>query len=122
MYQQYMPQQQYQYQNQQQNYMAQQPYMSQAMNLQMVDSVDVVKAKDVDLSGNPVYYPNVNGKEIYKKQLLPDGSSKISTYTMIEDSEISVDNKDYLDKEYLTNTIESLKTEIISEIKSLFNN
>lgn len=33
---------------------------------QMVDGIDTVKAKDVDMSGNPVYYPKTDGTEIYK--------------------------------------------------------
>ena len=40
---------------------------------QMVDGIDTVKAKDVDMTGNPVYYPKTDGTEIYKKQLQADG-------------------------------------------------
>ena len=40
---------------------------------QMVDGIDTVKAKDVDMSGNPVYYPKTDGTEIYRKQLQSDG-------------------------------------------------
>ena len=36
---------------------------------QMVDGIDTVKAKDVDMSGNPVYYPKTDGTEIYKKAI-----------------------------------------------------
>lgn len=31
---------------------------------QMVDGIDTVKAKDVDMTGNPVYYPKTDGTEI----------------------------------------------------------
>lgn len=41
---------------------------------QMVDGIDTVKAKDVDMSGNPVYYPKTDGTEIYKKQLQAENS------------------------------------------------
>ena len=34
---------------------------------QMVDGIDTVKAKDVDMTGHPVYYPKPDGTEIYKK-------------------------------------------------------
>ena len=30
---------------------------------QMVDGIDTVKAKDVDMSGNPVYYPKNEGEQ-----------------------------------------------------------
>lgn len=41
---------------------------------QMVDGIDTVKAKDVDMSGNPVYYPKTDGTEIYRKQLQAENS------------------------------------------------
>ena len=47
---------------------------------QMVDGIDTVKAKDVDMSGNPVYYPKTDGTEIYRKQLQADGRSRIFVY------------------------------------------
>lgn len=50
---------------------------------QMVDSIDSVKAKDVDMSGNPVYYPKTDGTEIYRKQLQADGRSQIFVYRLV---------------------------------------
>lgn len=41
---------------------------------QMVDGIDTVKAKDVDMSGNPVYYPKTDGTEVYRKQLQAENS------------------------------------------------
>lgn len=57
------------------------------LNGQMVDGIDTVKAKDVDMSGSPVYYPKTDGTEIYKKQLQVDGKSKIFTYRLVNESE-----------------------------------
>ena len=51
---------------------------------QMVDGIDTVKAKDVDMSGNPVYYPKTDGTEIYRKQLQADGKSQIFVYRIVK--------------------------------------
>lgn len=47
---------------------------------EVVDSIDVVRAKNVDMSGNVTYYPKADLSEIFTKQLMPDGTSKIVTY------------------------------------------
>ena len=47
---------------------------------QMVDGIDTVKAKDVDMSGNPVYYPKTDGTEIYRKQLQDYFQIAVSSY------------------------------------------
>lgn len=54
---------------------------------QMVDGIDTVKAKDVDMTGNPVYYPKTDGTEIYKKQLQADGRSRIFVYRLLNPDE-----------------------------------
>lgn len=73
------------------NYQQQIPYGHQIqttmLNGQMVDGIDTVKAKDVDISGSPVYYPKTDGTEIYKKQLQVDGKSKIFTYRLVNESD-----------------------------------
>lgn len=58
---------------------------NQAMGLngEVVDSLDVVKAKNVDLSGAVTYYPKADLSEIYTKQLQADGTSKIITYKAV---------------------------------------
>lgn len=55
---------------------AQQP----SLNGEIVDSIDVVRAKNVDMSGNVTFYPKADLSEIFTKQLMPDGTSKIVTY------------------------------------------
>lgn len=125
---QYQPQSLYQMQQQipnqmQMNQIPQQAQQIQQLNGQMVDSIEAVKAKDVDLSGNPVFYPNVNGNEIYKKQLMVDGTSKIVVYKAV-DSEIKCDDSNqkesYITSEQFTKSICELKDELISEIKKIF--
>ena len=56
------------------------PQSVPTLNGQMVDSFEAARSKDVDLSGNPRYYPNLNGEEIYVKQLQSDGTSATVVY------------------------------------------
>lgn len=67
----------------------QQPQVAQqqiyGLNGEVVDGIDVVKAKNVDMSGAIVYYPQSNGEAIYTKQLQPDGTSRILTYRISQD-------------------------------------
>lgn len=55
------------------------------LNGEIVDGIDVVKAKNVSMDGSVVYYPQSNGEAIYTKQLQPDGSSRILTYRISQD-------------------------------------
>lgn len=55
------------------------------LNGEVVDGIDVVKAKNVSMDGSIVYYPQSNGEAIYTKQLQPDGSSRILTYRISQD-------------------------------------
>ena len=55
------------------------------LNGEIVDGIDVVKAKNVDMTGAVVYYPQSNGEAIYTKQLQPDGTSRILTYRISQD-------------------------------------
>lgn len=67
----------------------QQPQMPQqqmyGLNGEIVDGIDVVKAKNVSMDGSVVYYPQSNGEAIYTKQLQPDGTSRILTYRISQD-------------------------------------
>ena len=85
------------YFNQQPRYqnMMQQPYLQQmqqpiqtmqAVNNQlgllgkMVESIDVVKAMDIQLDGSISYFPLTDGSAIVSKQLQADGTSKTVVY------------------------------------------
>ena len=97
------------------------------LNGEVVDSIDVVKAKNVDMSGAVVYYPQSNGEVIYTKQLMPDGTSKITTYKATEPEERnSEQTKQYVDIQTLNAMLGQLKAEILqgvggglSEIKQM---
>ena len=53
-----------------------QPQQATYLNGEVVDGIDVVKAKNVDMSGHISFYPKSDMTEIYTKQLQPDGTSK----------------------------------------------
>jgi hypothetical protein len=89
---------------------------------QMVDGIDTVKAKDVDMSGNPVYYPKTDGTEIYRKQLQADGRSRIFVYRLInpeEQQQPKVEEKP-IDIEAMFNQLRNDVCSEISQIKSMF--
>lgn len=90
------------------------------LNGQMVGSVDEVKAKDVDLSGNPTWYPKVDGTEVYRKQLQPDGRSKILTYTLLENNGTD-QMQNPINMDILNTIFDQLKQDIIKEISEIKN-
>jgi uncharacterized membrane protein YcaP (DUF421 family) len=53
-----------------------------AMGLQgkQIDSLDVVKATDIPLDGSVSYFPLADGTAIATKQLMQDGTSKITIF------------------------------------------
>lgn len=98
--------------------MVQQPQQMAVLNGQMVGSLDEVKGKDVDLSGNPTWYPKVDGTEVYRKQLQPDGTSKILTYTLSQDG-VQEQPKQMIDADTLNALLGQLKQDLMTEISGI---
>ena len=46
----------------------------------IVDSIDVVKAADIPMDGNSYYFPKADGTEVYCKQWLQNGTTRILTF------------------------------------------
>ena len=46
----------------------------------IVDSMDVVKATDIPMDGNAYYFPKADGTEVYCKQWLQNGTTRILTF------------------------------------------
>ncbi len=88
------------------------------LNGQMVGSLDEVKGKDVDLSGNPTWYPKVDGTEVYRKQLQPDGTSKILTYTLSQEG-MQEQSKQIVDADMLNSLLGQLKQDLMAEISGI---
>ena len=62
----------------------------------MVDSIDVVKATDIPMDGNAYYFPKADGTEVYCKQWLQNGTTRILTFKPVfEDNpnNLSSDNE-----------------------------
>ena len=60
---------------------AQTPVPNQMSALgKMVDSIDVVKAADIPMDGNAYYFPKADGTEVYCKQWLQNGTTRILTF------------------------------------------
>ena len=50
------------------------------LNGKQVESIDIVKNLEIPLDGSISYFPLVNGTAIATKQLMQDGTSKITIY------------------------------------------
>lgn len=51
----------------------------------MVDSIDVVKATDIPMDGNAYYFPKADGTEVYCKQWLQNGTTRILIFKPVFD-------------------------------------
>ena len=55
----------------------------------MVDSIDVVKATDIPMDGNTYYFPKADGTEVYCKQWLQNGTTRILTFKPVLEDNIN---------------------------------
>ena len=46
----------------------------------VVESMDIVKVTDIPMDGNMYYFPKADGSEIYSKQFMPNGQTRILTF------------------------------------------
>lgn len=107
--------------NQMQAQYNQQPMAQQnqtmGLNGEIVDSIDVVKAKNVDMSGQPTFYPKSDLSEVYVKRLMADGTSQIVTYKAVQPEEINpVGAKTYVDVQTLNTMLGQMKSEILQSV------
>ena len=107
--------------NQMQAQYNQQPVVQQnqamSLNGEIVDSIDVVKAKNVDMSGQPTFYPKSDLSEVYVKRLMADGTSQIITYKAVQPEESEpVETKSYVDVQTLNAMLGQMKSEILQSV------
>lgn len=76
----------------------------------MVDSIDVVKATDIPMDGNTYYFPKADGTEVYCKQWLQNGTTRILTFKPFFD-----DNPNNVSSD-----TEKLKISISDEVTDVF--
>ena len=97
-----------------------QPQTNQFLPGQMVDSIESVKAKDVNMSGAPVFYPKTDGSEIYRKQLQANGRSQIFVYRLVNtEGQTHSEPNQQVDIVGLFNQLRTDVCTEISEIKKL---
>ena len=91
-----------------------QPQMQGANNFtplgKIVDSVDIVKATDIPMDGSMYYFPKADGSEIFGKQWLANGQTRILTF------KASLDDKG----NNLSSEAEKLKIDAFNELTDTF--
>lgn len=100
-----------------------QAYAQQLSGLsgEIVDSIDVVRAKNVDMSGNVTFYPKADLSEIFTKQLMPDGTSKIVTYhAMQSDQNEQRDVAQYATVQNINDMFAQFKNDLMKNILDNF--
>lgn len=51
----------------------------------VVESIDIVKTTDIPMDGNMYYFPKADGTELYSKQWLSNGQTRILTFKPVLD-------------------------------------
>lgn len=77
----------------------------QGLTGKFVDSIESVKATDVMMDGSVMYFPVTDGKTIYTKQLQGDGTSKILTFSLVDqtqEAESTPNVTEIIDKKFNT--------------------
>ena len=87
-----------------------QPIQPVGLQGKSVDSIDVVKAMDINLDGSISYFPLTDGTAIVTKQLQMDGTSKVVIYEPVKSEDEQKEQPKYLTSEELNQQIK-----IISE-------
>ena len=93
------------------------------LNGKQVESIDIVKNLEIPLDGSISYFPLVNGTAIATKQLMQDGTSKITIYepktqkedmkfATIEDIDKRLEKLDFNEIDDLKDDLEDLKKEL----------
>lgn len=82
-----------------------QPMQPVGLQGKSVDSIDVVKAMDINLDGSISYFPLTDGTAIVTKQLQMDGTSKVVIYKPVVENE----------KEEKTTAINYITPEVLDE-------
>lgn len=93
------------------------------LNGKQVESIDIVKSLEIPLDGSISYFPLVNGTAIATKQLMQDGTSKITIYepktqkndikfATIEDIDKRLEKIDFSEIDDLKDDLEDLKKDL----------
>ena len=100
----------------------QQPQMQPQSNFaplgKIVESIDIVKATDIPMDGNMYYFPKADGSEIYAKQWLSNGQTRILTFKPILDD--GADTLSSNAEKLNTNTINEFTEVLESKLEEFY--
>ena len=83
----------------------------------VVESMDIVKVTDIPMDGNSYYFPKADGTEIYSKQFMPNGQTRILTFKpLLEDSPNTLSSEE---EKLKFNTFNEVLIGIQEDIKTL---
>ena len=97
---------------------AQQQQLQASQNMatlgKVVESMDVLKTLEVPMDGNVYYFPKADGTEIYTKQWLPNGTTRILTFKPTLDNGVDENTLDEekLNVEQFNKVVEGILNEI----------
>lgn len=100
---------------------AQQQQMQASQNMatlgKVVEGIDVLKTLEVPMDGNAYYFPKADGTEIYAKQWLPNGTTRILTFKPILDDRV---DENTIEAEKLNlEDFRGVMSDIMSEIQDI---
>lgn len=95
-------------------YMPQPQLVKPTINGKQVDSLEVVRATDIGLSGETFYFPLTDNSAIITKQIGIDGTSKITIYKPITEQKEEIR---YITREDMESALNDLNNEEIEDIK-----
>ena len=88
----------------------------------MVDSIDVVKATDIPMDGNTYYFPKADGTEVYCKQWLQNGTTRILTFKPVfEDNPNNLSSDAEKLKIYLSDEVTEVFMKRFDELEKRFD-
>lgn len=79
-----------------------------------VESIDVVKAMDIPLDGSISYFPLTDGSAIVSKQLLDNGSSKITIFKPVKEQN---EDMTYITRKDLEKALNDIDLSELDDIK-----
>ncbi len=95
------------------------PNLSPGLNMlaslgKVVESMDMVKVADIPMDGNMYYFPKADGAEIYSKQFMPNGQTRILTFKPVLEDEPSnlSDKQEKFNISAFGEVLESIHSEI----------
>lgn len=97
---------------------AQQQQLQASQNMaalgKVVESMDVLKTLEVPMDGNAYYFPKADGTEIFSKQWLPNGTTRILTFKPTLDNGVDENTLDEekLNVEQFNKVVEGILNEI----------